>query len=179
MHQIHTNLIGSIQLVRAALPHLRRQGGGRIIQLSTVGGQAVFPGGSMYHASKWGIEGFMDAVALEVAPFGIGCTIVEPGGARTDFRHRSAQLAPKIDAYDASPASFARRMIQDGKIISPGDPAKMVDIMISSVDQNPAPRRIALGSDAYTVMHKQLSDRLSGLEAQKELAFSTDAPVEA
>jgi NAD(P)-dependent dehydrogenase (short-subunit alcohol dehydrogenase family) len=175
LHQISTNLIGSIQLVRAALPHLRGQGGGRIIQLSTVGGQAVFPGGSMYHASKWGIEGFIDAVAIEVAPFNIGCTIIEPGSARTDFRHRSAKLAPKLDAYDVSPASMARRMIEQGLGMPQGDPARMVEIMISSVDQNPAPRRIALGSDAYTVMQKQLSDRLGMLEAQKELAFSTDA----
>jgi NAD(P)-dependent dehydrogenase (short-subunit alcohol dehydrogenase family) len=179
LHQINTNLIGSIQLVRAALPHLRRQGGGRIIQLSTVGGQAAFPGGSLYHAGKWGIEGFIDAVGQEVAPFNIGCTIVEPGGARTDFRYRSSRLTPKIDAYDASPASMARRMIEEGKSVPIGDPAKMVEIMIDSVDQSPAPKRIALGSDAYTVMHKQLSDRLATLEAQKDLAFSTDFPADA
>jgi NAD(P)-dependent dehydrogenase (short-subunit alcohol dehydrogenase family) len=178
-HQINTNLIGSIQLVRAALPHLRRQGGGRIIQLSTMGGQAAFPGGSMYHATKWGIEGFIDAVGQEVAPFNIGCTIVEPGGARTGFRYRSSRLAPKIDAYDVSPASMARRMIEEGTSVPIGDPAKMVEIMIDSVDQSPAPKRIALGSDSYTVMHRQLSERLAALEAQKELAFSTDFPANA
>jgi NAD(P)-dependent dehydrogenase (short-subunit alcohol dehydrogenase family) len=176
-HQISTNLIGSIQLVRAVLPHLRQLGGGRIIQLSTMGGQAVFPGGSLYHASKWGIEGFIDSLAQEVAVFNIGCTLVEPGGARTDFRYRSARLAPKLDAYDVSPASFARRMLEEGTSLPPGDPAKMVEVMIDSVEQSPAPRRIALGSDAYTVMHKQLSERLAALEAQKELAFSTDVPV--
>lgn len=174
VHQINTNLLGSIQLVRAALPHLREQGGGRIIQLSTMGGQAAFPGGSLYHAGKWGIEGFIDAVAQEVAPFNIGCTLVEPGGARTDFRYRSSQLAPKMAAYDISPASMARKMIEEGTSIPPGDPAKMVKIMIDSVDQVPAPKRIALGRDAYTVMHKQLSERLAELEAQKELAMSTD-----
>jgi len=128
----------------------------------------------MYHAGKWGIEGFIDAVGQEVAVFNIGCTLVEPGGARTDFRYRSSQLAPKIDAYDKSPASMARRMIEEGTSVPFGDPAKMVEIMIDSVDQNPAPKRIALGSDSYTVMHKQLSERLAALEAQKELAFSTD-----
>jgi NAD(P)-dependent dehydrogenase (short-subunit alcohol dehydrogenase family) len=178
MHQISTNLIGSIQLVRAALPHLRRQGGGRIMQLSSMGGQAAFPGGSLYHAGKWGIEGFIDAVGLEVAPFNIGCTLIEPGGARTDFRYRSAQLAPKIDAYDASPASMARRVLEEGTSLPPGDPAKMVAIMIDSADQTPAPKRIALGGDAYTVMHKQLSERLAALEAQKAVAFSTDFPAE-
>ncbi|MBN3725578.1 SDR family oxidoreductase [Burkholderia sp. Ac-20379] len=173
-HQIDTNLIGSIQTVRAALPHLRAQGGGRIIQLSSVGGQAAFPSGSLYHAGKWGIEGFIDAVAQEVAGFGIGCTLVEPGAARTDFRYRSAQLAPKLDAYDASPARMAHRMIEDRTHLPIGDAAKMAEIMIASAAQHPAPRRLALGSDAYTVMHKQLSERLAALEAQKALAFSTD-----
>jgi NAD(P)-dependent dehydrogenase (short-subunit alcohol dehydrogenase family) len=87
---IATNLVGSIQLIRAALPHLRAQGGGRIIQISSYGGQVAFPGNSMYHATKWGIEGFVEAVAQEVASFGIGMTLVEPGGARTEFRYGSA-----------------------------------------------------------------------------------------
>lgn len=81
-HQIDTNLIGSIQLVRAALPHLRAQGGGRILQIASLGGQVTIPGSSVYHATKWGIEGFMETLAQEVAVFGIGCTIIEPG------RHR-------------------------------------------------------------------------------------------
>jgi len=174
-HQLDTNLLGSIRLLRAALPHLRRQGGGRILQLSTVGGQAAFPGASVYHASKWGIEGFVDALAQEVGVFGIGCTLVEPGGARTGFRYRSSQLAPKLDAYAGSPASHARTMIEEGTSIPIGDPVRMVEHMIASVDQQPAPRRLALGSDAWQVMHRQLSERLAGLEAQKAVAFSTDA----
>lgn len=176
-HQIDTNLIGSMQLVRAVLPHFRRQQAGRILQLSSVGGQAAFPGASAYHASKWGIEGFIDALAQEVAAFNIGCTLVEPGGARTGFRYGSAQLAPRIEAYDASPASMARRMIEAGTSVPLGDPAKMAALMIASVDQHPAPLRLALGSDAYSTMHRQLSARLAALEAQKELAFSTDFAV--
>ncbi|MGY2167853.1 SDR family oxidoreductase [Pseudomonas gingeri] len=173
-HQLKTNLAGSIHLVRAVLPFLREQGGGRILQLSSVGGQAVFPGGSLYHATKWGIEGFIDAVNLEVGVFGIGCTLVEPGGARTRFRYGSARLGPKNDAYDVSPASHARRMIEDGTVMPIGDPAKMVRLMIESVDQHPAPKRLALGSDSFMVMHKRLSERLAELEAQRDLAFSTD-----
>ncbi|GII05563.1 hypothetical protein Pta02_75710 [Planobispora takensis] len=103
-HIIATNLTGSIQLIRAALPHLRAQGGGRIIQISSYGGQVAFPGNSLYHATKWGIEGFAEAVAQEVAPFGIGVTIVEPGGARTEFRYGSAQVADLMPAYDGNPA---------------------------------------------------------------------------
>lgn len=174
-HQIATNLLGPIQLIRAVLPHLRAQGGGRILQLSTVGGQAAFPGASLYHAGKWGIEGFVDALSREVAVFGIGCTLVEPGGARTNFRYGGSRLAPRIAAYDASPASHARRMIEEGTSVPPGDPAKMVAHMIASVDQQPAPLRLALGGDAWTAMRAQLADRLAALDAQKELAFSTDA----
>ena len=173
-HQLKTNLAGSIHLVRAVLPFLRKQGGGRILQLSSMGGHAALPGGSLYNATKWGIEGFIDAVSQEVGVFGIGCTLVEPGGARTRFRYGSSRLAPKIDAYDASPASYARRMLEEGTSLPIGDPAKMVRLMIDSVNQHPAPKRLALGSDAYTLMHKQLSERLAELEAQKDLAFSTD-----
>jgi NAD(P)-dependent dehydrogenase (short-subunit alcohol dehydrogenase family) len=112
LHQLNTNLIGSIQVVRAALPHLRAQGGGRIIQLSTYGGQAAFAGGSLYHASKWGIEGFIEATMQEVAPFHIGVTIVEPGGARTAFRFGGARLGPKMDVYDDTPAGMTRRVLR-------------------------------------------------------------------
>jgi NAD(P)-dependent dehydrogenase (short-subunit alcohol dehydrogenase family) len=175
--QIQTNLIGSIQVARAVLPHLRAQGGGRILQISTVGGQAAFPGASLYHAGKWGIEGFADALQQEVAGFGIGVTIVEPGGARTEFRYGSSQLAPRIAAYDGTPASMARRMLEERKAVPPGDPVKMVELMIASVDQQPAPKRLALGSDAYTAMQRALSARLAELEAQKDLAFSTDFPA--
>lgn len=174
-HQLDTNLLGAIRLLRAALPHLRAQGGGRILQLSTVGGQAVFPGAAIYHASKWGIEGFVDALAEEVAVFGIGCTLVEPGGARTGFRYQGSRLGPRLDAYAASPASHARKMIEDGSSVPIGDPVRMVERMIASVDQQPAPRRLALGSDAWQAMQRQLSARLAALEAQKELAYSTDA----
>ena len=104
-HIVATNLVGSIQLIRAVLPHLRAQGGGRIIQISSYGGQVAFPGNSMYHATKWGIEGFVESVAQEVAPFGIGMTIVEPGGARTEFRYGSAQVAKLMPIYDGTPGT--------------------------------------------------------------------------
>lgn len=175
---IDTNLIGSIQLIRAALPHLRAQGGGRIIQLSSYGGQVAFPGSSMYHATKWGIEGFAEAVAAEVAPFNIGLTIVEPGGARTEFRYGSAQIAPPIAAYDNTPAHAFRSMLDPAQTQAPGDPAKMAAAMIDSVDQEPAPLRLLLGSDAYQRTHQVLAGRLAALEAQKALAATTDVSDE-
>lgn len=177
-HQIETNLVGSIQLIRAALPHLREQGGGRILQLSSMGGQVAFPGGSLYHATKWGIEGFVEAVAQEVAVFGIGCTIVEPGGARTDFIHRSATVGPILAVYDNSPSRMVNRIIGDGTFKSPGDPAKMVDAMIASVSQEPAPLRLALGSDAFTLAKRAYAARAEALEAQRDIACSTDVDGE-
>jgi NAD(P)-dependent dehydrogenase (short-subunit alcohol dehydrogenase family) len=131
----------------------------------------------MYHAGKWGIEGFTEAVMHEIAPFNIGVTIVEPGGARTNFRYQSSKLAPKIDAYEASPAIHPRRMLEEGTAQSIGDPAKMAAIIIESAGQTPAPLRLVLGSDSYNVIHRTLTERLAALEAQKELAFSTDFPA--
>jgi NAD(P)-dependent dehydrogenase (short-subunit alcohol dehydrogenase family) len=170
---ITTNLIGSIQVVRAALPHLRAQGGGRLIQLSTYGGQAVNPGAGMYHASKWGIEGFMESTALDVAPFNIGVTIVEPGGARTEFRFDSLKLGEPLAAYDQSPAARVRSA-KDRSHPSLGDPAKMAARIIVSADVEPAPPRLVLGSDAHRFLTAALSSRLAEVQAQAGTAPATD-----
>jgi len=175
-HIIATNLTGSIQLIRAALPHLRAQGGGRIIQMSTYGGQVAFPGNSMYHATKWGIEGFAESVAQEVVPFGIGVTIVEPGGARTEFRYGSAQVADLLPAYDGTPAHGFLAMLDPANGLAPGDPARMAAAIIASADQQPAPLRIILGSQALQTTIGVLKDRIAGFEAQADLASSTDFP---
>ena len=173
-HQLATNLLGPIQLIRAALPNLREQGGARIIGLSTYGGQAALPGGSLYHASKWGLEGFLDSIGQELAPFKIGVTIVEPGGARTNFRFGGAQLGTPLKIYEGTPAAMVHKLIKDTSRLPNGDPARMANIIIDSVDQEPAPKRIILGSDAWGIIQKALSDRLAAVESQKELAASTD-----
>jgi NAD(P)-dependent dehydrogenase (short-subunit alcohol dehydrogenase family) len=178
VHQIATNLTGSIRLIRVALPHLRRQGGGRILQLSSVGGQAAWPGGSLYHATKWGVEGFVDALAGEVAPFGIDVTIVEPGGARTNFRYGGSVLADRIEAYNGTPAAGIRRILTERTTQGIGDPALMAAAMIASVDQDPAPRRLVLGSDAYQAIENALNARLADVRTQRESAEATDAPLE-
>jgi NAD(P)-dependent dehydrogenase (short-subunit alcohol dehydrogenase family) len=178
--QIHrmiaTNLVGSIQLIRAVLPHMRAQGHGRIIQLSTYGGQVAFAGNSLYHATKWGIEGFVESVAQEVAPFGIGMTLIEPGGARTDFRHRSAQVADPMAEYDNNPAHAFKQMLDPANGLAPGDPARMAAAIIASADVDPAPMRIMLGSQALANTLKVLKARITAFEAQSELAASTDFP---
>ena len=175
-HIIATNLTGSMQLIRASLPHLRAQGGGRIIQISSYGGQVAFPGNSMYHATKWGIEGFAESVAQEVAPFGIGVTIVEPGGARTEFRYGSAQVAQLLPAYDGTPAHGFLTMLDPANGLAPGDPARMAAAIIASADQESAPLRIILGSQALQTTVGVLKDRIVGFEAQADLAASTDFP---
>jgi len=172
--QIQTNLLGPIRLARAVLPYLRAQGGGRIVQISSSAGQVALPNMSLYHASKWGVEGFFDSLAAEVAAFGIGVTIVEPGSVATDFAGRSLVMPPALDAYTGSPSAAMRRAIEDGTVRQPGDVRRMAEAIISSIAREPAPRRLALGSDAYVVMRKALRDRLSALEAQQDLARSTD-----
>ncbi|SNY47761.1 SDR family oxidoreductase [Paractinoplanes atraurantiacus] len=172
--QINTNLLGSIAVVRAALPHLRAQGGGRVIQISTYGGQATNPGASLYHAGKWGIEGFIEGTARDVAPFGIEMTIVEPGGARTEFRFDSLQLATPLAAYDNTPAAMVRGA-KDRSRPPLGDPAKMAARIIDSAAQSPAPLRLVLGSDAYKFVTTALRERLAQIEPQEALAASTDA----
>jgi NAD(P)-dependent dehydrogenase (short-subunit alcohol dehydrogenase family) len=176
-HMIATNLVGSIQLIRAALPHLRAQGGGRIIQISTYGGQVAFAGNSMYHATKWGIEGFVESVSQEVASFGIGMTIIEPGGARTEFRYGSAQVAELMPIYDDTPAHSFLRMLDPQNGLAPGDPVRMAARIIESVDIKPAPLRMVLGSQALASTLTTLRKRIAGFEAQTKLAASTDYPT--
>jgi NAD(P)-dependent dehydrogenase (short-subunit alcohol dehydrogenase family) len=176
-HIVATNLVGSIQLIRAALPHLRIQGGGRIIQISSYGGQVAFPGNSMYIATRWGIEGFVESVAQEVASFGIGMTIVEPGGARTEFRYGSAQVAKLMPIYDETPAHAFVRMLDPKNGLAPGDPTRMAARIIESVDVNPAPLRMVLGSQALGSTLSTLRKRIADFETQTELAASTDFPA--
>jgi NADP-dependent 3-hydroxy acid dehydrogenase YdfG len=175
-HMIATNLLGSIQLIRAVIPHLRKQGGGRIIQLSTYGGQVAFPGNSMYHATKWGIEGFVESVAQEVSFFNIGMTLVEPGGARTEFRYGSAKVANLHPVYNDTPAHAFLKMLDPENGLAPGDPVRMAARIIESVDIEPAPLRMILGSQALASTLDTLRKRVADFESQRKLAASTDFP---
>ncbi|MFQ6163928.1 SDR family oxidoreductase [Sinorhizobium meliloti] len=171
--QIATNLVGSIHLIRAALPFLRKQGGGRIIQVSSEGGQIAYPGFSLYHATKWGIEGFVESVAQEVAPFGIEFILAEPGPTGTNFGANLVCAKP-MEAYDETPAGAVRRAISDGSFVIKGDAARTVSAILSAAESETPPLRLALGSTAYSSISKALSARLSALEAQREVANSAD-----
>lgn len=168
-----TNLQGPIMLIRDVIPYLRRQGGGRIIQLSSYGGQVAYAANSLYHATKFGIEGFCESVAQEVAQFHIGVTIVEPGGARTEFRYGSARVTPNLMPVYKEQHGFLK-MLDPANGLAPGDPVKMAARMIESVDRNPAPLRIVLGSQALKATIERLEERVADYKTQKTLAASTD-----
>lgn len=173
--QLDTNLVGPIHVTKSAVPHLRSQGGGRIIAISTYGGQAAHPGASLYHASKWGLEGFMESLAQELAPFDIGVTIVEPGSIRTAFRATAGRNAGSdVESYKGTPAGMVRTFLEDETRQPIGDPEKIAKRIIESVGITPAPRRLVLGSDAYAILTKTLSDRLADVQSQSESAASTD-----
>ena len=167
-----TNLTAPIMIIHDSLPYLRKQGGGRIIQLSSYGGQVAFAANSMYHATKFGIEGFCESVAQEVAKYNIGITIVEPGGARTEFRYGSAHVASLMPEYDHVHGFL--NMLDPSKGLAPGDPAKMAERMIESVDKDPAPLRMVLGSQALSATIQRLEERIADYKTQTELAASTD-----
>lgn len=167
---IATNLTGSIQLARAVVPHLRAQGGGRIVQLSSMGGQMSFPGFSLYHATKWGIEGFYEAFAPEVEPFGIHTTLIEPGVIRTPF-FDAAVREPQHPAYADNPA-VTRTDIPLEQM--PGDQGKVAAAIIRIGGLERPPRRQLLGSDAYALVHDALTARLQDVEDQREVALTTD-----
>ena len=166
---IATNLTAAIHLARLVVPYLRRQGGGRLMQVSSMGGHIAFPAFSLYHATKWGLEGFYEALAQEVAPFGIHTTLVEPGMIRTGF-YEAATRVPMSEPYRGGPAD--RKPIPLEQM--PGSQTRVVAAMIEAAQSENPPRRLLLGSDAYRLVTEALNERLATFERQRAVAFSTD-----
>ena len=166
---VDTNLFGPIRVVRAALPHLRRQGHGRIVQVSTAGGQTTYPSFGYYHAAKWGLEGFSETLAQEVAPFGIGVTIVEPGATPTGFGTALAQ-APAMPEYAATPAGDVRRALAEGAFPIPNDADRIAAAMILVAETEPAPLRVPLGTDTYDDVRASYVARLAEHDRHRALA---------
>ena len=171
-HIIATNLTGSIALIRSALPYLRKQESGNIIQISSYGGQVAFAANSMYHATKFGLEGFCESVAQEVAKYNIKVTIVEPGGARTEFRYGSAKVANLTPEYNHVHGFL--NMLDPSKGLAPGDPTKMAARIIESVDKPDTPLHMVLGSQALKATIERLEERVAAYKTQTETAASTD-----
>ncbi|MEZ3500439.1 SDR family oxidoreductase [Pantoea sp. KPR_PJ] len=175
--QIATNLTGSVQLIRTVIPFMRQQGGGRIVQLSSEGGQIAYPGFSLYHATKWGIEGFVESVRQEVAAFGIDFLLVEPGPTATRF---SAGLdrANALPVYRDTAAGKMRHALTTGEFAIRGDAQKCVAAMIAAADADRVPLRLPLGSTAWENMEAALSARLEALRAMKAIACGADSQAE-
>jgi len=153
------------------LLHLRAQGHGHILQVTAAGGQTTYPNFRHYHASKWGIEGFCETAAREIAPFGIGLTIVEPGATPTGFGS-SLDTAPIMPEYENTPAGEVRREIANGAFTRPNDPQKIAEAMIDLVDGGVAPLRLPLGSDTDNDVRAALVARLAEHDANRDVASS-------
>jgi NAD(P)-dependent dehydrogenase (short-subunit alcohol dehydrogenase family) len=141
------HFFGPAALTRAVLPHMREQRGGAIVQMSSMGGRTSFEGCSAYSATKFALEGYSEALAAEVAPFGIKVLIVEPGAFRTGLHGTAMQQSAAHPAYADIVGPVRESMAaQDGK--QPGDPAKAAAAIRSALDADSTPLRLALGDDA-------------------------------
>ncbi len=171
--QIETNLFGVVNVTKAAIPVMRRQGAGRILQLSSVGGRVGPVGRGAYAAAKWGVEGFSEVLAKEVGPLGVKVTIVEPGGFRTDFAGSSTTIAPENPAYAATVGATVR--FQRGyNGTQPGDPAKAAAVLLHLARLDEPPLRLPLGSDAARIVEEAERARAEADKKWRPLSESTD-----
>jgi NAD(P)-dependent dehydrogenase (short-subunit alcohol dehydrogenase family) len=155
--QLETNLFGALWITQAALPFLRQQGSGHIVQVSSIGGISAFPGVGIYHASKWALEGISQALAQEVKDFGINVTLVEPGGFSTDWSGPSAKRSDPNPAYDA-----LRERRQQWRASSvPGDPTASAAAIMRVVDASPPPLRVFFGTAPLGIAEADYAGRLA------------------
>src|SRR3954447_20166374 len=154
--QIETNVFGALWGTQAALPLLREQGAGHILQVSSIGGISAFPGIGMYHASKWALEGLSQALAAEVKDFGIHVTLIEPGGFSTDWGGSSARHAEPLEAY--APLHEASKQRRAGN--TPGDPTASAEAVLRIVDADEPPLRAFFGSAPLGIAEKDYESRL-------------------
>ncbi|HET6299098.1 MAG TPA: SDR family NAD(P)-dependent oxidoreductase [Kribbella sp.] len=162
--QIDTNLLGVVNVTKAALPQLREQGSGYIIQVSSVGGRAVAAGLSAYQAAKWAVGGFSGVLAREVNPLGIKVTVLEPGGMNTDWAGSSMTVHPVSAPYEQS-LGLMRDMRASG--VAANDPAKVAQVVLQLVDSEEVPERLLIGPDALAVANQY--ERARDVEKEKWL----------
>jgi NAD(P)-dependent dehydrogenase (short-subunit alcohol dehydrogenase family) len=166
--QMETNFFGAFWITQAALPIMREQGRGHILQVSSIGGVSAFMNVGAYHASKWALEGFSQSLAQEVAPFGIHVTLIEPGGFDTDWAGSSSKHATPIPAYDGIREERARqRRLQAS---SAGDPAASAAAVLELVDMAEPPLRVFFGVNALGLVRPDYEARLKNWEAYQPLA---------
>ena len=160
-------------LTRAVLPHMRRQGSGAIVQMSSVGGQVTAPGFGAYCATKFALEGLTETLRDEVAGFGIHTLIVEPGAFRTGlFRPGSAYLSEAMDEY-ADSVGPTRDYVEQSDGTQPGDPAKAAAAILTALDADPPPLRLVLGADAIANVEGRLERLSAELQSWREVGAAT------
>ncbi|MES2092410.1 MAG: SDR family oxidoreductase [Actinomycetota bacterium] len=174
--QLETNLFGALWLTQAALPFLRAQGSGHIIQVSSIGGITAFPIVGIYHASKWALEGFSQALAQEVAGFGIFVTLVEPGGFSTDWSGssstRSTPLADYAELHEVVAAARKQRFA------APGDPVATRSAILKVVDADRPPLRIFFGESPLSIAKADYADRIAVWEKWNEVSVEAQGQTQ-
>lgn len=171
--QFETNLYAPVEITRAVLPYMRKQRSGRILQVSSVGGRITSIGLSMYQSAKWGLSGFSEALAKEVAPLGIKVTSVEPGGFRTDWGGDSMSFAAKVEGYESTVDSRGD-LHKNKQFLPKGSPDKAAKVLIELVDHPEPPVHLVLGSDATSLLKQADAVRREELEKWLSVSNSTD-----
>ena len=166
--QIETNVFGALWITQAALPYLRAQRSGHIIQVSSIGGITAFPNVGIYHASKWALEGFSQSLAQEVAPFGVHVTLIEPGSFATDWSGSSATRSAPLPDYDEVHA--ATELVRAKRISAPGDPTASASAILKVVDAVNPPLRVFFGDLPLTLAKADYESRLTTWEEWQPVA---------
>jgi len=176
--QIETNLFGVINVTKAAIPLMRRQGSGHILQFASIGGRVGPIGRGAYAAAKWGVEGFSEVLAREVGPLGLKVTIIEPGGFRTDFAGSSQTIGQDNPVY-ARTVGAAARFQRDFNGKQPGDPSRAAAAILTIAGTENPPLRLLLGSDAVRAAEEADRTRIESDKKWRDLSVSTDFAVKA
>jgi NAD(P)-dependent dehydrogenase (short-subunit alcohol dehydrogenase family) len=172
--QVDANLFGVVNVTKAALPVLRAQGGGHVIQVSSIGGRLATAGLSAYQAAKWAVGGFSEVLAREVGPLGIKVTVLEPGGMQTDWAGASMRVPPISEPYQVTVGAMARVHDELGSDASLGDPAKVAQVVLAVARMEDPPLRLILGSEAYAYATAAARARAESDAAWHDLTASTD-----
>ncbi len=168
--QMETNFFGALWVTQAALPVLREQGSGHIIQVSSIGGISAFPGIGAYHASKWALEGLTQALAAEVAGFRIHVTLVEPGGFATDWAGPSSKRSDSLPAYVEARESMEKERKARAGSGGPGDPAASSAALLRVVDADEPPLRVFFGNTPIDVAKADYASRIATWEKWDDVA---------
>jgi len=176
---IDTCLFGVVYTTRAALPVMRGQRSGHIFQVSSIGGRLAVPGNSPYHAAKWAVGGFSDALAAEVAPFGVKVCTLEPGGIRTKWAERAVEKSPELmPEYEPSVGAIYK-LLAAVRGNTEGDPKRIADVVVKLANTEDVPKRLILGKDAETRVKNAETARAEEAAKYRDLTLSTvfpDAP---